>query len=338
MKPIIITIGILLAGLTVATLNLRTTNTELREQLQTALGYREQLNKQAEKYTRQRMEWDARLAELETQLLSTVTQLNNLSETLQEAREQVNPDYELLLEQARREVAQNNPPQRRREGGMNVLSDPDAAFTVAEASVDSNYSGFFDLVRLSPTERETVGAAIVDFTANRLQLLRDMISGDLSPEIAAAYFGPNALLNNLSQILSQEQLEQLQDYELAANQQTTRDTYAGMFAGNNSTISGLTQELVLDVLMEELHSASNNFGAMVSANGSLAEAMGGRELAFERARNRLGNDLNQEQLAQYDRFAQEQSNTINFTLTASSTDGEQQQVQVMRVISDNPPN
>ena len=338
MKPIIITIGILLAGLTIATLNLRTTNTELREQLQTALGYREQLNKQAEEYTRQRMEWDARLAELETQLLSTVTQLNNLSETLQEAREQVNPDYELLLERARREVAQNNPPQRRREGGMNVLSDPVAAFTVAEASVDSNYSSFFDLARLSPTERETVGAAIVDFTANRLQLLRDLISGDLSPEIAAAYFGPNALLNNLSQILSQEQLEQLQDYELAANQQTSRDTYAGMFAGNNSTISGLTQELVLDVLMEELHSASNNFGAMVSANGSLAEAMGDRELAFERARNRLGNDLNQEQLAQYDRFAQEQSNAINFTLTASSTDGEQQQVQVMRVISDNPPN
>jgi len=284
------------------------------------------------------MEWDARLAELETQLLSTATQLNNLSEALQEAREQVNPDYELLLERARREVAQNNPPQRRREGGMNVLSDPDAAFTVAEASVDSNYSDFFDLVRLSPTERETVGAAIVDFTANRLQLLRDMISGDLSPEIAAAYFGPNALLNNLFQILSQEQLEQLQDYELAANQQSTRDNYAGMFAGNNSTISGLTQELVLDVLMEELYSASNNFGAIASTNGSLTEAMGDRELAFERARSRLGNDLNQEQLAQYDRFAQEQSNTINFTLTASSTDGEQQQVQVMRVISDNPPN
>jgi hypothetical protein len=235
-------------------------------------------------------------------------------------------------------VALNNPPQQRREGGMNVLSDPNAAFTIAEASVDSNYSDFFDVARLSPTERETVGAAIVDFTANRLQLLRDMISGDLSPEIAAAYFGPNALLNNLSQILSQEQLEQLQDYELAANQQSTRNTYAGMFAGNNSTISGLTQELVLDVLMEELYSASNSFGAIVSTNGSLTEAMGDRELAFERARSRLGNDLNQEQLAQYDRFAQEQSNAINFTLTASSTDGEQQQVQIMRVISDNLPN
>ena len=80
MKPIIITISILLAGLTIATLNLRTTNAELKEQLQTALGYREQLNKQAEEYTRQRMEWNARLAELETQLLSTATQLNNLSE------------------------------------------------------------------------------------------------------------------------------------------------------------------------------------------------------------------------------------------------------------------
>ena len=157
MKPIIITISILLAGLTIATLNLRTTNAELKEQLQTALGYREQLNEQAEEYTRQRMEWNARLAELETQLLSTATQLNNLSEALQEAREQVNPDYELLLERARREVALNNPPRQRREGGMNVLSDPDAAFTIAEASVDSNYSDFFDVARLSPTERETVG-------------------------------------------------------------------------------------------------------------------------------------------------------------------------------------
>ena len=125
---------------------------------------------------------------------------------------------------------------------------------------------------------------------------------------------------------------------MAANQQSTRDTYAGIFSGNNSTISGLTQELVLDVLMEELYSASNNFGAIVSTNGSLTESMGDRELAFERTRDRLVNDLNQAQLDQYDRFAQEQSNTINFTLTASGTDGGQQQVQVMRVISDNPPN
>ena len=338
MKLLVITISIVLGGLSFATLNVYTANTELREQLQTALSYREQLNEQAGEYARQRIEWNARLAELETQLLSTATQLNNLNEALQEAREQVSPDYELLLEQARREVAQNNPPQRTREGGMNVLSDPDAAFTVAEASVDSNYSEFFDLIRLSPTERETVGSAIIDFTANRLQLLRDMISGDLSPEIAATYFGPNALMNYVSQILSQEQLEQLQGYEIAANQQSTRDMYAGIFSGNNSTISGLTQELVLDVLMEELYSASNNFGAIVSTSGSLTESMEDRELAFERTRNRLVNDLNQAQLDQYDRFAQEQSNTINFTLTASGTDGEQQQVQVMRVISDNPPN
>ena len=40
MKPIIITISILLAGLTIATLNLLPTNAELKEQLQTALGYR----------------------------------------------------------------------------------------------------------------------------------------------------------------------------------------------------------------------------------------------------------------------------------------------------------
>ena len=338
MKSIVITIGILLGGLSFATLDLRATNTELREQLQTALGYREQLTEQAEEYARQRMEWDARLAELETQLLSTANQLNNLSEALQEAQEQVNPDYELLLDRARQEVAQNQPPPRRREGRMNVLSDPDAAFAVAEASVNSNYSEFFDLIQLSPTERETVGAAIVDFTANRLQLLRDMISGELSPEIATAYFGPNALLNNLSQILTQEQLEQLQDYEIATSQQSTRDMYAGMLGGSSSAISGSTQELVLDVLTEELYSARNNFGAIVSANGSLRAAMEDRELAFERARGRLENDLNEEQLAQYDRFAQEQSNAINFTLTASSANGEQQEVRVMRVISDNPPN
>ena len=236
MKLLVITISIVLGGLSFATLNVYTANTELREQLQTALSYREQLNEQAGEYARQRIEWNARLAELETQLLSTATQLNNLNEALQEAREQVSPDYELLLEQARQEVAQNNPPQRTREGGMNVLSDPDAAFTVAEASVDSNYSEFFDLIRLSPTERETVGSAIIDFTANRLQLLRDMISGDLSPEIAATYFGPNALMNYVSQILSQEQLEQLQDYEIAANQQSTRDPYAGIFSGNNLSL------------------------------------------------------------------------------------------------------
>ena len=119
----------MLGGLSFATLNVYTTNTELREQLQTALGYREQLTEQAGEYARQRIEWNARLAELETQLLSTATQLNNLNEALQEAREQVNPDYELLVERAHQEVARNTPPQRTREGGMNVclLYTSDAA-------------------------------------------------------------------------------------------------------------------------------------------------------------------------------------------------------------------
>ena len=55
MKLLVITISIVLGGLSFATLTVYTANTELREQLQTALSYREQLNEQAGEYARQRL-------------------------------------------------------------------------------------------------------------------------------------------------------------------------------------------------------------------------------------------------------------------------------------------
>ena len=335
---LLITLGIIVGGLGVSAWTQQSGKSELRAQLQTALGYRDQLNTLAEGNARQRLATDARIDDLENQLLAAANQLSNLSAALQEAREQADPNYQQLLEQARREVAANQPRTRRGGAGINPLSDPDSSRSIAQATVDNNFAGFFESLSLNSAEQETLRATLVDFNANRLQLLRDLMSGELSDELALSYFGPDALLNSVADRLTPEQLDELHSFDLNLTRQSTREMYANMLDNNGGSLTGVAQSLVLDTLLDELYSAENNFGAMVGPDGSVISARDDRQLAFERTRSSLENDLSAEQLVQYDQFAQAQGNSIHFTLTAASEDGEQQEIQVMRVVSDNPPN
>ena len=339
MKPaLLITLGIIFAGLGVTAWTLQSSNAELRAQLSTALGYRDQLNTQAEDNVRQRLATNARIDDLENQLLAAANQLYNLSKALQEAREQADPNYQQLLDQARREAAASQPRTRRAGAGINPLADPASSRSIAEATVDSNFAAFFESLSLTPSAQETLRATLVDFNANRLQHLRDLMSGELSDEQALSYFGPDALLSSVAEFLTERQLDELHSFDLNLARQSTRDMYTNMLDNNGGSLTGMTQSLVLDTLLDELYSADNNFGAMVGRDGSVISARDDRQLAFDRTRGRLENDLSSEQLAQYDQFAQAQSNAIHFTLTAASEDGDQQEIQVMRVVSDNPPN
>ena len=80
--------GIIVGGLSLITWNLQSSNSQLQGQLESAIGFREQLNEQVEANTRLRMESEAQLEELQSQIQSAAIQLSNLSQALQEARSQ----------------------------------------------------------------------------------------------------------------------------------------------------------------------------------------------------------------------------------------------------------
>ncbi|HJN96334.1 MAG: hypothetical protein CMQ15_12405 [Gammaproteobacteria bacterium] len=329
--------GIIVGGLSLITWNLQSSNSQLQGQLESAIGFREQLNEQVEANTRLRMESEAQLEELQSQIQSAAIQLSNLSQALQEAREQTDPDYEALLEQARQEVARTRPVRRSGSSPLAMFSDPDMTRSLAQAGVVL-YSDYLDSLGIGSANRETIEDALINYADSRYQMMGQLLSGDLTQEQAAAIFGPDALLSNLSNVLTQEQSSLLGDYDLIVREEALRELYSNSLPNSGGSLSGATQDLVLDVLMDEVFSQANNYGAIVAADGSMTTAVADRSLAFNRARTRLQDDLDGTQLSQYDQFVENQSNAVNVVLDAIPDGNGQTAIRNMRVSVDNLPN
>ena len=72
---------------------------DLSEELTTRQGFQQQYQEQLALNTRQREDYEARIQQLQSNLTGAQTQMANLSEALQEAREMLEPATQQLLEQ-----------------------------------------------------------------------------------------------------------------------------------------------------------------------------------------------------------------------------------------------
>ncbi len=168
---VVLTFGLLLASLGFLVLQ----NQQTAQQLQSALSYQTQLQQLSEDNARQRLRFEAQIEALNQQLLSSSVQLTNLSNTLQETRLQIDPDYEKLLQQARTEVAQQ---QTMRQGDSNrgsafaSYSDPSNAKALAMNNMPRLYDSYLNALGIPGTERQLVMDAIVDFAALHYQRWR----------------------------------------------------------------------------------------------------------------------------------------------------------------------
>lgn len=341
MKSIVIgVITLLIAGLGYATFSLQSANSRLEDQLQTALAFQQQLQEQTENNTRQRLDFESRLESLTDDLLESSAQISSLTSALAEAQLQANPEYDALLEQARREVAASTGRQVRRggAGGMSMFSDPAATRKMAEDRIAGQYLDYLEDLGLSTTEMDSLYEAFVDFSDERYQMLGQLMAGNLTADQAAALFGPNALVANLEDLLTPEQAAELGAYDLTMNQDAVRQVYNSMFGQGGNAISSQTQDYVMDILMSELFSADNNYGALVATDGSMTSAYNDKLDAFDRARSRLEPELTPEQLAQFDRFIESQHGSVDLVLESNTDSDGNVQVRNMRVGAENLPN
>ena len=81
-----------------------------------------------------------------------------------------------------------------------------------------------------------------------------------------------------------------------------------------------TQSHVLDVVLDEIYSPQNNYGAIVAEDGSMVNAYNNQLDAYDRARANLLEEINGDQLQQFDRFVEERSSGVDIMLEAT-TDG-----------------
>jgi len=335
---IIVTVSVIIGGLSYATISLQSANSRLEEQLQTAMSYQQQLQEQTESNTRQRLELESRLADLEAELLEASSQLSSLGAALVDAESRENPEYEALLEQARREIAAETRPQRQRSGPGRMFGDANRTRRMAEDRVAGQFVDFLEGLGISSSQTDNLYEALVEFNDGRYQMLGELMAGNLTSDQAAAIFGPGALAENLAGMLSSEQAAELEAYNIGVNREAARTVYSEVMDNSGNAISGESQDLVMDVLMDEIFSEQNNYGAIVSADGSMTTAYNDKIAAFDRARDRLENDLSSDQLMQFDSFVDHETGGVDLVLEANDDGAGNVQVMNMKASTENLPN
>jgi hypothetical protein len=306
-KPLIV-FGALLA----CVVWLAVQNQRLQAHLDLALSYQSQLQEISESNAQQRLQFESEISDLNEQFSSVTYQLSNLSSTLQKTRLQVDPNYDALLQQARDEVAQQTSQRQPSTNGTAFASftDPDNARARANESMPKLYDSYLNALGIPGTERQRIMETLVDFGAQRYQMLDELLAGSMSPDQAVALFGANALSENLQNSLTATQQVDLRQYDQLLKFDTLRNT--------GTALEGAIQEQITQALIDEVVSAENNWGALVAEDGSMRSAYNDKLAAFDRARDALEPDLNTQQLEHLDRFIETQSSGIDVILEASS--------------------
>ncbi len=323
---LIIAAALLIGGLSY----LQIQNSDLQQRLTLAMTFETQLQQQSEQSTLQRLEFEQQIRDLQAQLLNTNSQISSLNTALRQARDQIDPQYPALLEQARLEAAQATSPARSAAGGspFSTFSDPAMARSRAADSIPKMYGSFVNALGIAGTERLDVMEALVEFGSERNQRLSALLDGSIAAEQASSLFGADALGNAMQQMLTEQQLAELNQYDLLIRQETANEIYGDSLAKSGSAISGASHDRVMQVMLDELFSVQNNYAALVADDGSMITAYNDQLAAYQRTRDRLQGELDADQLTQLDRFLQSQSNGVDVILEAS-TDGSGR-VSVMR--------
>jgi hypothetical protein len=295
-------------------------NQSLQQYLDLALSYQSQLQELSQSNAQQRLQFESEISDLNGQLSSATYQLSNLSSTLEKTRLQVDPNYDALLQQARAEVAQQT---TQRQPGTNgtafaTFTDPDSARARANESMPKLYDSYLNALGIPGTERQQIIKTLVDFGAQRYQMLDELLAGSMSPDQSVALFSANALSESLQNSLTATQQYDLRQYDQLLKFDTLREVYQQSLRNTGTALAGATQEQVTQALIDEVVSAENNWGALVAEDGSMRSAHNDKLAAFDRARDVLEPDLNTQQLEHLDRFIETQSSGIDVILEASS--------------------
>ena len=167
-------------------------------------------------------------------------------------------------------------------------------------------------------------------------MLSQLMAGNLASDQAAAYFGPNAMIDNLSYALTEEQREILRLQSLQISKDDARRAYSATI--NPTGVEGTSAEVILDTVLDELFSAENNFGALVGLDGSMKNAYNRKLQALDRAKYRLEGDVSTSQMDQLNQLVDNLTGTVDILLETSEDSSGALQVRNMRIGADSLPN
>ena len=341
MKIIAISFGCLtIALLAHSAFTLRNTNAELAHELEIAGSYQRQAQELASLNTQQKLAFDASIAELQESLLEMESQLSDLTATLEIAKEQIDPDYQKILERARAEAAKENDSTRNisnSQAAFSMFSNPEVTRKLAEERTASNYTDFVTNANLSPSEGEMFLEALTSFHDERYQMIDLLMQGNLSNDQALAYFGPNAITHSLPFDLTTDQQDLLRAYDLQSSRNAAITVYSNLLDPPGTQTESETQPM-MDVLLDELYSEENNYGSLVSTDGSMRSAYEKKLQALDRARIRLKSEYSGADLVEFNQLIESLTGTVDVVLEANEDASGSKNIRNIRVSSDNLPN
>ena len=129
-----------------------------------------------------------------------------------------------------------------------MFSNPDISWKMATELTASKYKEFLSAADIELTEKRDLLESIATFYSERYQMLSQLMAGNLSSDQAAAYFGPNAMIDNLSYALSEEQREILRLQSLQISKDDARRAYSAII--NPTGVKETSAEVNLDTVLD----------------------------------------------------------------------------------------
>ena len=301
--------------------------------------YQRQLQEQTDSFATNRQELLGQVSNLQGQFVEQSNLVAALTSQVGELREQVSPDYERLLQRAREEAAreQRAVPGARAGAARAMAVDPETARAVAAARVPELYGDFVSELELDDNVQDQVMSALVDFEAARSQMRGDLLAGNLTSQQALDYFGSNAISANLDNLLTGEQLAELEQYNNFLNRDSARLIYGETLSRMGTALTGEAGDLALQTVLDQLYSEANNHNALVGPDGSMRTAYNNQLQAYDRAREQLQGQLDPEQINQLDRFLDSRRNGMDLVLEASVDESGGLRLRNERVAAENLP-
>ena len=168
-------------------------------------------------------------------------------------------------------------------------------------------------------------------------MLNLLMQGNLTNDQALAYFGPDAVTSNLAFALTTDQQESLRAYNLRSSKNAARTIYSSMFDPSGA-VPRTDTDTMLNVLLDELYSAQNNFGSLVGTDGSMKSAYNLKLQALDRAQAQLRSEYSESELIQFNQLVQSLTGTVDVVLEANEDASGSVNVRNMRINSDSLPN
>lgn len=243
---------------------------------------------------------------LEVNLRSARIQLQNLSSSLQDAREEIQGESRLRTsDDLSTRLHGTQPPDTSvapppgYTGSRPPGSNNDIARQMAEMQANVRYGEFVDSLQLDDADREAVRDVVANVFAERVEVSRQRASGVRTTanleEIATADY----LREQLISVLNDSQLDLFDQYEAGFQQRQQRNTFAQELARYAPALSESDRQTVLDVVLKHL-GGNIREGLNPQAN-AVTETQ--RQLAvLTAARMELRQQLGEDQMMEAEKF------------------------------------